>query len=117
MTLEILVERVNEAISTASDYAANCQKLIENGDLAAAIEYCKNERIDPPQCSLTAQSESANKLRATASRKLSDSKWWEKVLEQKAIRSYEAEQMAQGNVRNYISDGLAAYTKMKKVRN
>ena len=116
MTLEILEARVNAAVSAASTHADSCKALVESGDLKEAIEYCTRERIEPPQCSLTAQSENASRLREVAARKLSDSKWWKKSLETNAIRSYEAEQMAIGNVRNYVSDGLAAYTQKNRAK-
>lgn len=114
MTFEILETRVAQAMASAHTHANNCHSLIAEGSLAAALEYCTREGIDPPQCSLTAQSENANKLRMVTKRKLSDFKWWEKALETKAIRGYEAEQRAQGNVRNYVSDGAAAYYMQKQ---
>lgn len=116
MTLEILEARVHDAISAVSSHANNCSTLIASSNLAGALEYCKTENIELPQCSLTAQSENANRLRTVAGGKLSDPQWWAKALETKAIRSYEAEQIAQGNVRNFISDGLAAYHEKHKGR-
>lgn len=116
MTLEALEARINEAVSSAPTHAGLCHSLISSGDLAAALDYCARAKIDPPQCSLTAQSENANRLRASAAQKLSDQKWWKKALETQTIRSYEAEQIALGNVQNYISDGLAAYTQKYKTK-
>ncbi|MDP9123161.1 MAG: hypothetical protein M3N82_00910 [Pseudomonadota bacterium] len=49
-------------------------------------------------------------------RKLADSGWWTKSLEVAAIRQYEAEQTAAGNVRNYVSDGLFAYTQLRNAK-
>lgn len=109
MTLEILEARVSEARGEANNLASRCEKLVALGELAAALAVCREASIDPPQCSLTAASENAHRLREAAARKLGDPKWWGKALEDKAIRSYEAEQMAAGKVTNYVSDGLFAY--------
>lgn len=116
MTLEILEARVAHAIGAATSYAGECRELIAAGNLGAALDYCQKSGIKPPQCSLEAKSENASKLRATAARKLSDPKWWCEALEQWAVRSYEGEQLAQGKVTNYISDGLAAYEAKQKKR-
>lgn len=116
MTLEALETRVNAAVSFASSHANACKALSGGGDLKGAIEYCARQGIEPPQCSLTAQSENASRLREAAARKLSDPKWWKTSLETTAIRSYEAEQMALGDVRNHVSDGLAAYMQKSKAK-
>ena len=116
MTLEVLEARVAQAALKAAAKADKCRDLLDKGSLAAAIEYCKSTGIDPPQCSLTAQSENAQRLRLGAERKLSDPMWWGKVLETEAIQNYEGEQMAKGNVRNYVSDGLATYMQKQKAR-
>ena len=116
MTFEVLEMRVEEARDGAVKYALRCQQLVATGDLAAALEVCKEVSIDPPHCSLIAKSENAEKLRSTAGRKLSDSAWWRKTLETEAIRNYEGEQIAQGNVTNFVSDGLAAYHAKYKTR-
>lgn len=116
MTLEALEIRVCAAVSFASSHANACKALFEGGDFKGAIEYCARQGIEPPQCSLTAQSENASRLREAAEQKLSDPKWWKKLLETTAIRSYEAQQMALGNVRNYVSDGLAAYMQKSKAK-
>lgn len=109
MTLEILEMRVEKARERAVEYAAHCEQLVANGDLAAALQVCNELSLDPPQCSLTAKSANAERLRDAATRKLSDPKWWKKELETHAIRNYEGEQIAQGRVTNFVSDGLAAY--------
>ncbi len=109
MTLEILERQVEEARANAVNYAERCEQFISGYDLAAAIAVCNELSIDPPQCSLTATTENAQRLRNAAARKLADPKWWEKALETKAIRRYEHGQLVQGNVTNFVSDGLAAY--------
>lgn len=110
MTLEILEARISEATSSAMSHAELCGSFISQNKLAEALDFCARVKIAPPQCSLSAQSENASRLRASTALKLSDPKWWKKALETAAIRNYEAEQMALGNVRNYVSDGLAAYS-------
>jgi hypothetical protein len=112
MTLKLLEKSINETMSAASSYAHNCFKLIDQGDLAGAIEYCAREGIDPPQCSLTAQSDNATKLRKEAARKLSDQKWWEKSLKTKAIRGHEAGQNIP--VSDLISKDLVDYKQKHK---
>ena len=116
MTLEILETRIAQSSVAADSNAEKCKELIEVGDLGAAIEYCKSAGLEPPQCSLEANSENAQKLRSLAGKKLSDTKWWRKALEQLDIRRYEGEQIAQGKVTNYISDGLSSYIAKKKKR-
>lgn len=116
MTLEILERQVQEARANAVDYAERCGQLISASDLASAIALCGELLIDPPQCSLTAQSENAQRLRDAAARKLSDPKWWAKALETLAIRRYEHEQIALGNVTSFVSDGLAAYNAKHKAK-
>ena len=61
-------------------HAGHCRELLDAGSLAAALEYCKAQRIDPPQCSLTAESANADKLRAIAKNMLIDPGWWSKRL-------------------------------------
>lgn len=109
MTLEILQSRVKEASAHAVVHAQHCEEFITNDNLPEVLTYCKGLSVEPPQFSLTANSTNGDRLRATAKRKLSDPKWWEKKLEEQAIRQYEAEQIAKGNVTQFVSDGLAAY--------
>lgn len=116
MTLETLKARIDAAVSLASSHANACRSLSEVGELKGAIEYCTRQGIEAPQCSLTAESENASRLRGGVARKLSDPMWWKKSLETTAIRSYEAEQMALGNVRSYVSDGVAAYMLKSKAK-
>lgn len=65
----------------ANKHAASCIKLLDAGNLAAALAYCAAQRVDPPQCSLTADSPNAHRLRAKAMEHLSDPKWWQKRLD------------------------------------
>lgn len=116
MTLEILLAKIEEARSHAATNAEHCERLIAQGGLPEVLAYCKKLFIEPPQFSLTAQSPNADRLRAAAQRKLSDQQWWGKVLEEQAIQHYEAEQMRQGNVRMYVSDGLAEYHALRSRR-
>ena len=116
MTLEVLEARVEEARAKAVQFASRCEHLVASGDLATALEVCKEAAIDPPQCSLTAASENAQRLRDAAGRKISDPAWWKKSLESSAVRVYEGEQIAQGKVTNFVSDGLAAYHAKHKKR-
>jgi hypothetical protein len=109
MTLEVLINQINEACAKAGEHAAHCGQLIENQGLAAVLAYCQDLSVEPPQFSLTSKSVNGENLRAAAKRKLSDRKWWEKTLELAAIRTYEGEQIAQGKVTQFVSDGLAAY--------
>lgn len=116
MTLEALETQVNEAVSSAFGHAIHCGELIQRNQLFEAIGYCKRQGVEPPQCSLTAQSENANRLRKGAARKLSDPNWWGKSLEVEAIRSYEAQQIVSGNVRNFVSDASLEYRRKHKAR-
>lgn len=54
--------------------------MLDAGKLADALTYCKAQRIDPPQCSLTAESPNAHRLRIQAMEHLSDESWWRKRL-------------------------------------
>ena len=67
-------------------HASHCRELLDAGSLAAALEYCKSQRIDPPQCSLTAVSANADNLRAIAKNMLVDPGWWSKRLRILAAR-------------------------------
>jgi hypothetical protein len=116
MTLEVLEALVEEARAKAVQYASRCAHLVIKGDLVTALEVCKEASIDHPQCSLTATSENAKRLRDAAGRKMSDPAWWKKSLESSAARAYEGEQIAQGKVTNFVSDGLAAYHAKHKRR-
>ena len=67
-------------------HASACIELLDNGCLADALDYCKRQGIEPPQCSLTAQSASADRLRIFAKNMLADFGWWSKRLKIQAAR-------------------------------
>ena len=116
MTLAVLQDRVAAAVASASSQADACKVLLARTGLQDAIGHCVQQGVEPPQCSLTAQSDNARRLREAAARKLSDSSWWAKSMETVVIRRYEAEQSAAGNVTNYVSDGLFAYMQSRKAK-
>jgi hypothetical protein len=43
-------------IDDANRHATACIALLDAGKLAEALTYCSAQRVDPPQCSLTAES-------------------------------------------------------------
>ncbi len=116
MTLEVLEAGVRDAVALAGECADKCKAVLSKEGLASAIEYCNGQGIDPPQCSLTAKSPNADRLRNDAARKLTDREWWAKSLETKAVRAYERERISQGTVTDYVSDGVFAYMQKKKKR-
>jgi hypothetical protein len=67
-------------IDEAAKHATACMALLDAGKLAEALAYCAAQRVDPPQCSLTAESPNAHKLRMKAMEHLSDEAWWRKRL-------------------------------------
>jgi len=107
-------KRVEEAIKKAITHSVECDKRIKNDGLHSAIEYCKMQGIEPPQCSLSAQSPNADKQRAIAERMLLETKWWKRRLKNKALQDFEQEQINLGNVTNYISDELSKYNKANR---
>lgn len=82
-----------EQIKIEDLHAGICEKYILAGQLEKAIDYCISNRVDPPQCSLTAQSANADKLRALCKNILSDSKWWGRRLKIVAARDAEMNKM------------------------
>lgn len=80
---------VEKFVSLSETHAYNSSKLIEDCGLEIAVEYCKLQRIDPPQCSFTAVSKNADMLRDKARRMLSDDKWWARRLKMQAIQGHE----------------------------
>lgn len=104
----------SDAIAQAETNASTCIKIINRQGLAEAVEYCKRQNIQPPQCSLTAHSPSAELLRTKAARMLSDSKWWATRLKRKAIQDFEHYQMLEGKVRHLVSDELMKYNAEQK---
>ncbi|MDI5832565.1 hypothetical protein OCF84_21410 (plasmid) [Shewanella xiamenensis] len=96
--------RIKQETKNAITHSVACEKLIMSGDLKGAIDYCVKQGIEPPQCSLTAQSANADKMRAIAERMLCDTKWWSRRLKRKAMMQFEQEQRENGHVTNFISD-------------
>jgi len=82
-------------VDDAPKHAAACIALLDAGRLAEALAYCADQRIDPPQCSLTAESPNAHKLRMKAMDHLSDEAWWRKRLAIGARRDMEMARMRQ----------------------
>ncbi|MBJ7555407.1 hypothetical protein [Marinomonas spartinae] len=111
MSLEDVENAVKEAIKAAETHAGNCVKLINDKGLKAGIDYCTQQGIDPPQCSLTAVSKNADNQRAKASRMLCEVKWWSRRLKDHTIRNYENTLRSQGKVTKHLSNDLLAYHK------
>ena len=99
--------------SLASIHVEKCKLLIQNNSLADAIEYCKSQEIEAPNCSLSAKSKNADFLRNKAINLICQDEWWSRRLETKAVRKYEQHQRIQGNVTNFISDETANYFSKK----
>jgi len=79
----------------ARKHADACKAMLDAGKLADALAYCAAQRIDPPQCSLTADSPNAHRLRMKAMEHLSDDGWWRKRLAILARRDAEMDRMKQ----------------------
>jgi hypothetical protein len=105
---------IEAAQQTADLHASNCADLLSRNQLAEALDYCKAQGIDPPQCSLTAESPNARKLREKAKGMLSDAAWWRKRLKTKALRDYEQGQIRAGKVDQGVSDAMLDYMTNKK---
>lgn len=113
--MESEIESVIEVAQQAAEsHAANCSSLLLRNMLAEAIDYCKLQGIDPPKCSLTAESPNAHKLRETAKGMLSDLGWWRKRLKVKALQDFEHSQIKAGKVAQGISDAMLEYMTTKK---
>lgn len=80
-------------IDDASRHATACIALLDAGKLAEALIYCATQRVDPPQCSLTAESPNAHKMRMLAMNHLANDAWWRKRLTVVARRDAEMERM------------------------
>lgn len=104
-----LESEIETAKSLAIKHSEACASLIKSESLAAALNYCQSQDIEPPQCSLTAQTANAQMLRDKAVKSLSDLKWWSRRLEKQAIQNFEQSQRLKGNTANYISDEVLAY--------
>ncbi|WP_434949785.1 hypothetical protein ACRWQL_00400 (plasmid) [Shewanella sp. HL-SH4] len=96
--------RIKLATKKAITHSVVCEKFIIDGDLKGALDYCVKQGIDAPQCSLTAKSDNADKMRSIAEKMLSESKWWARRLKNQAMMQFEHEQIAQGLVTNCISE-------------
>jgi len=105
---------VEEAASHAEFFATNCSKIIAVQGLAEAMDYCSNQNIEPPQCSLIAQSKNADKMRAIATRMLCEVKWWKRRLKNKGAQDFEFEQIKNNKVTRFISDETLEYQVNKK---
>jgi len=64
----------------ATKHATACIALLDAGKLADALVYSAAQRVDPPQCSLTADSPNAHRMRVTAMNHLANDAWWRKRL-------------------------------------
>jgi hypothetical protein len=82
-------------IEDARKYATACVAMLEAGKLPDALAYCAQQRVDPPQCSLTAESPNARRLRMKAMEHLSDEAWWRKRLTIIGQRDAEMDRMKQ----------------------
>lgn len=109
-----LKKRVDLAQSFAPKHSLECEKILNAKGLSQALEYCSDQGIAPPECSLTAISTNADKMRAIAARMLCETKWWKRRLKTQTIQAFENEQRINGKVTNYISDATLAYTKANK---
>jgi hypothetical protein len=99
----------------AKEFAKTCASIIEDEGLSSAINYCAEQRVDPPQCSLTAKSDNADKMRLLAANMLSDPTWWGRRLKRLENQDFESLQREHGMVTNIVSDAtLEYYLKSKK---
>ena len=80
-------------IEDATKHVTACIVLFDEGSLAEALVYCAAQRVDPPQCSLTADSPNAHKIRVLAMKHLVSNSWWRKRLTVLARRDSEMERM------------------------
>lgn len=103
---------IEEYVSFAGVHAANSYQIIEKHGLEPALEYCKQQGIDPPQCSLTAVSKNADMLRDKAVRMLCDDKWWARRLKKQAMQGHEMYHRMQRPI--IVSDELIEYLKKQK---
>lgn len=110
----IIQQSIQEKQMGAEMHASFCRDLLAADKLAEALNYCKEQGIEAPQCSLTADSPNARKLREVAKNLLSDEKWWQKRLKLHALRNYEQQQIVQGNVTNGISDEMSDFLRSEK---
>lgn len=79
---------IEERVKQSEKHFKKCLFLIKKEMLKEAIEYCQDQGIKPPQCSLSYESEHANLMRETAKRMLTEEKWWKRRLKNQAIQEY-----------------------------
>ena len=106
--------QVEQAQSYAEFHALKCSEMLVADGLPKALEYCREQGIEPPQCSLTAQSVSAENLRTKAARMLSEAKWWKRRLGSQAGQQFEHQQILEGKVTNFISDESLEFHNRKR---
>jgi glutamyl-tRNA reductase len=111
MAIEDIEKVVQEGVKEATKHAAHCVRIINESGLSEAIEYCKKQEIDPPQCSLTASTKNAENQRAKASRMLCEVKWWNRRLKYQAIQRYENNLRKKGELNIFEDNDLSAYQK------
>lgn len=99
----------------ALKHSIECDKIIQTNGLSGALDYCRTQGIEPPQCSLTAQSDNADMQRKKAERMLCETKWWERRLKNQAIQIFESEKISSGQVTNIVSDETLAHYKANKI--
>lgn len=97
-------------------HAKRCSALIPKNVLAAALEYRQQQNIEPPQSSLTVDSNHARMLRETAARIQSETNWWKRRLGNRAGRDFEHRQIMEGKVANVISDESLEHYLSKKTQ-
>ncbi len=106
--------KIDEAESCAELHALKCSEILEADGLPEALEYCREQGIEPPQCSLTAQSMNADNLRVKAARMLSEEKWWKRRLGNQAGRKFEHEKILAGEVTSFISEESLEFHNRKR---
>lgn len=111
MAIEDVEKAVQEGVKEATKHAANCVRIINESGLAEALEYCKKQEIDPPQCSLTACTKNAENQRAKASRMICEVKWWSRRLKYQALQRYENNHRKKGEINIFENNDLSAYQK------
>ncbi|EOB3575072.1 hypothetical protein ACHELY_004301 [Vibrio vulnificus] len=111
-----IYEMVSEAMSYAESHALKASSILNEKGLSEALEYCRQQGIDPPQCSFTAKSGNAENLRNKAKRMVTEVKWWSRRLERKAVQNFENLQRQNGKVTNIISDESLEYQQRRARR-
>jgi hypothetical protein len=86
----------------ALTHSSACRALLDADRLGDALAYCTIHGVEPPQCSLTASSPNADRLRAIAKNMLVDETWWLKRLKIGAARKTEMIRIRKGlaNLKN-----------------